>query len=297
MFTLDSDLQDFNFSLSTLGYSTTDSISQYVSVAGENRDVAQQTADVNRNPMSRRFSEFGVEDASATVELRNLDGYDEFYESDHIYVVVTQFVETAYESMIELDGSSPFTNWEVSKITYRKEIHHKPAVIATLKWERPFVSVGNPPQKQYLNVNEPLVVTFDSNRAVAAQFTQLSDNCVVRMKQTLDEEEEGDLIINPTNRFLCHKRYIQVVCEEPNEVGLLPTRLSVQFYGEPVFTFNIPVDNQYLHTLVHPDNTQFEVKLFPPGKYNSFPSHFWNSGPKPPEFVSYVNRVGDPSLL
>lgn len=302
MFKLDKNIKDINLKIPTLSYCSTDTISQFIGVAGENREVSQQISDVDRNPISRRFSDFFVEDSSATLEVRTLDQYDDFYESTFFYLVATQFSERSYESLVPTEDIEPFTEWNVRKITYRREIHYKPSLISTVTWERPYILStstvpGEESQKEYQEVEEPLIVTFDANKAVAANFSDISNNCVVYNKATLDGEEVGDLISNPTSSFLCYKRYIQVVCENPNELELNPIFLTVNFYGEPVFNFNLPIDSQKEYTLIHPEGTPLAERLFPPGRYNAYPSNFWNSGNKPPLIESYSNRGGNPGLV
>lgn len=270
------------------------SIPAYNSIVGDKVDIAEQLVDINRNIITRTFREYKVENNEATIEYINLGYYEDLYEGSSYYQVVTQYEELEYTAPITLKEEDKFYKWDVDKIIYRKETHYKPSIIKNILWERE--EIQSKTGTEYVNLPDPFVLIFDANKAIGANFSQLSGNYIVKLKDNI-EDEIGDIIENPLNNFTCYKRYIEVTFTNVNDFPLNPINVSINFLGEAVLTYSIPLDNQELYTLVHPEGTELNTRLFPPGKENSFPSNFWNNADKPPLINAMSERIGEPNLI
>ena len=295
-------LRQFNFP-----YTVTATNKKYEDAPGNIVDIAEQTVDIERNPISRVFREYAIEDNTAFVDFIELGYYDETYEGTNYYQVVTSFVETEYESLYYVNPEKRFYEWEVNKNSYRKESHLKNVLVETQDWLRPFtVSTNAQTQeeiKTYAPLPTPFILTVDCGERVAVEVITDGIDVNIYNHSDLNNITEGDLYSKNT-RIICTKRYISAVFNDTEGGGLFsglladflnsvtPTFADFNFYGEFLFNFSVPTGSEEIVTLIHPEGTPLSERLIPPGKEGIFPDTFWNSGDPPPELEDYENRTG-----
>lgn len=319
---LDEIPEDYN-----IPYTTTATIDQYNEVVENIASISEQMADVDRNILYRQFNEYSnLPDSNFFIEKVNLGYYDETYEGDNYFSLITEYKQTLYETPFNKDEDTYFYEWFVTDITYRKDTQYKNKLVQTLNWERPFEIVtntrggvnnsGNENDEgsagtsiRYLSISDPFVLTVDCNNRIAARIETDADSDNVTIVAHSDPNVIEGEVYSINQEIICSKRYITITIVNTNNnvfdlfESILslgkpePTFVNFKFYGEFLFNTSIPINYTELPAMIHPDGTELEVRLFPPGKYQQFPDSFWNSGPKPPIIEEYSNRTGEATFV
>ena len=305
-------------------YTTTANIDQYSEIAGNVVTISEQVADVERNKMTRSFSEYSlIPNSPAFIEKIDLGSYDETYEGTNYFSLITEYKQTTYESSYTPNKPEVlFYEWDVIEITYRKDTQYKNKLVSTLNWERPFDLVtvntqginnndSDNTKKVYRSIADPFVLTVDCNNRIAARIRSDASSSNVSIIAHSDKDViEGDsYILN--QEIICSKRYITITFTNTNSnlseffnldnsdlsISPKPTFVDIEFYGEFLFNFSSPINFNQLVTMEHPEDTPLEIRLFPPSKYQQFPDNFWNSGPQPPLLEDFNNRTGEAEFI
>ncbi len=289
-------------------------------LGGLNWQIGLQICDKERKPYSREFNELRFPPSETSLEKIELGAYNEQYEGDFYYSVVTEFKEDVYRSTRDLrDRTKDFIKWQKEEITYRHEkinVHKK---VHEIVWERPKfkATVGGTSNSSndngdnsggsssrgagqgqeieiYVDLPKEFIIgTANSNKGLAAEVI-CSHPIEIKVKSSA-QAEEGEIV---TGLFLLRKRYIEIklknVVNGKVGVGSHP-EVKINFYGKYKYQVFYPKDIQKSPTyLLHRDSTPEISRLQPPGK--NFPDNFWNSNPPPPSIEEYSSRVGqDPN--
>lgn len=268
---------------------------------------ATQTTDKEGNILSRAYSNLIFPSLPGRLQRIQLSAYDELYEADFYYQLMSYFYEDYYTS------SAPFLKWSKIRTMIRQEKTYKHAQTSCFFYERPYTLVLGLEGTYKLYSELPTTHSIHVYVGGSIGMTvECPDNITIYKK----DSKTGSRLSGPFYRnqvILCDRLWLEVEfnptpstlplvtslipCTTTPSIGTTASHSFITFksYGEFLFSNYAPSNADDVETLVYPIETPIQTRMRPPGI--TVREDFWNTTPSKVDLIDINTRMTSPPRI